>query len=98
MPWKPEYAERRRARYHSDPAERERRKAQGRDPEQNAEYMRGYYAGNKGKWKRSPEQQAEVNRRRRERYDSDAEIREQAKAAARSRTPETRREQFFCCF
>ena len=52
-----------------------------------------YYAGNKGKWKRSPEQQAEINRRRRERYAVDAEFREQAKAAARSRTPEQRREQ-----
>ena len=53
--------------------------------------MREYYAANNAKWKRSPEQQAEINRRRRERYAADAVFREQAKSAARKRTPEQRR-------
>lgn len=94
MVWKPEYAERRRQRAKSDPEYRAKRNEQSAsDKERRAEYMREYRAKNLEKWKRSPEQQAEINARRRERYAHDAEFRERAKSAARKRTPEQRREQ-----
>ena len=52
-----------------------------------AGYHRDYYQANRTKWKRSKEQQAAVNQRRRERYASDAEFRskciEQSKITAR---------------
>lgn len=90
--WKPEYAEARRARYAADPAERERRKQQGRDPERNAEYMRAYYLAHPERFKRTPEQQAKVNAARRERYANDAEYRERCKAEARGRDKEAIRD------
>jgi hypothetical protein len=94
MVWKPEYAERRRQRAKTDLEYRAKRNEQSAtDKERRAEYMREYRRNNLDKWKRSPEQQDEVNARRRERYAVDAEYREHAKAVARKRTPEQRREQ-----
>lgn len=87
MPWKPEYAANRLAKAAVDPeyAERRKQQAKSRTPGENREYMRAYYAANKDKWnKRTPEQQAEYNRQRRERYAADAEYREQQKAIVRS--------------
>ena len=43
--------------------------------------MREYYLANPEKFKRTPEQQAEHNRRRRERYANDPEYRERTKAS-----------------
>lgn len=53
--------------------------------------MREYYRANPDKFRRTPEQQAEYNRRRRERYAADAEYRERVKRQAKI-TPEQRRE------
>jgi hypothetical protein len=92
LPWKPEYAERRRAKYKADAAERERRKLQGRKPEENAKYMREYFRANPEKRKRTPEQAVVVNDRRRERYATDVEYRETCKKSARQRPPHKRRE------
>lgn len=91
MPWKKEHADRRREKYHASPEERERRKAQGRTPEENKEYMREYYKGNKVKFKLTDEQRDERNRRRRERYAEDEQYREKHKAEARARDPMARR-------
>lgn len=92
MPWKPEYAERRRAKYRDDPAERERRKQQCRDPADNSKYMREYYLKHPEKFRRPPEQQEANNARRRERYAADAAYRDACKAVARARCPEKRRD------
>jgi hypothetical protein len=43
--------------------------------------MREYYKNNPARFKRTPEQQAEHNRRRREKYKADKEYREKAKRA-----------------
>ena len=90
MGWKPEYAENRRRKYHADPDERAKRLAQSRSTDTNVEYMREYYRANPEKFKRSPEQQAEHNRRRRERYANDPDYRERVKRQAKL-TPEQRR-------
>lgn len=93
MAWKPEYAARRRAKYQSDPDERERRRAQSRSPEDNRTYMQAYYEANKPRWQQNREQQApERNRRRRERYAADPAFRERAKQWARNRSPVKRRD------
>src|SRR6266704_1297652 len=82
--WKPKYAATRRAKYQSDAGERERRKEQGRTPEENRLYMADYYNQNKHRWDRLPEQKDNRNEQRRNRYASDQEHRELVKAAARS--------------
>lgn len=66
------------------------REWQQANAERRAEYMREYYKRKPDKFKRTPEQQAEHNRRRRERYASDPEYRERVKKQA-ERTPEQRR-------
>lgn len=66
--WKPEYAEKRRIKYHSDTSEREKRKSQSRSPEENREYMRQYYLANKGRFKPSAEQRSKNNASRRAKY------------------------------
>ena len=74
--WKPEYGERRKRKYHSDPEYRARVRASGRPPEENKEYMRSYYAENKDGWnKRTPEQREKYLAARRERYANDPELR-----------------------
>lgn len=92
MGWKPEYADNRRRKYHSDPAERDHRKSQGRSPEENREYMREYYLANPDKFVRSDEQREERNRKRRERYASDLEYRERVKRQAKSGDPRKKRD------
>lgn len=91
MPWKPEYAERRRKKYQECKEERDRRKAQGRTPEQNVEYMREYYAKNREKFKRTPEQQQRHNERRRSRYANDPEYAERIRQSMREIDPSKRR-------
>ncbi|MBO9194351.1 endonuclease VII domain-containing protein [Rhizobium sp. 16-449-1b] len=54
--------------------------------------MREYREKNPDKFKRTPEQQEAVNARRRERYATDEEYREDAKAAARGRDPIRKRD------
>lgn len=83
MAWKPEYAAARRAKYQSDPTERERRKAQGRTPDENREYMRAYYGANKDKWEPTPERLERKNSSRRNRYAEDPEWREKHLAAVK---------------
>ena len=85
MAWKKEYAEKRKQKAASDPDYRAKRNAQSaKDKEARAEYMKEYYAKNPEKFKkRTPEQQAQYNARRREKYAECAETREKAKAAAR---------------
>lgn len=89
MGWKPEYAQNRRRKYQSDSEERARRLSQSRTGEANREYMRDYYAANPEKFRRTPEQRAEYNRRRRERYANDSEFRDRIRQQARI-TPEQR--------
>ena len=91
MPWKPEYAAARKRRYNEDPAERERRKSQCRTSEENAAYMREYYAAKPEKFKRSQEQQDKHNASRRDRYASDPEYAAKIRASANSRNPIARR-------
>ena len=85
MSWKKEYAEARKQKAASDPEFMARRNDQSaKDKAARAEYMKEYYAKNPEKFqKRTPEQQAECNARRREKYAECAETREKAKAAAR---------------
>lgn len=93
MGWKPEYAANRRAKYHADPAERERRKAQGRAPEANREYMREYYKQNKEKFQQYQRDTAERrNARRRERYATDPEFRAECLRLAKLRDKESIRD------
>ncbi|WP_184331858.1 endonuclease VII domain-containing protein [Rhizobium phaseoli] len=54
--------------------------------------MRDYREQKPEKFKRTPEQQEAVNERRRERYASDLEFRENAKAASRKRDPLAKRD------
>lgn len=79
MPWKPEYAQRRKEKYHSDPEYRAKRIEQSGDPEKRRDYMREYAKSNREKFRRTPEQQAEYNRKRRERYANDKEYRDREK-------------------
>ena len=53
------------------------------DKEKRKEYMENYRQKNRDKWKRTPEQQAEINRRRREKYANDKEYRESQKSKAK---------------
>src|SRR5262245_47961912 len=92
MGWTPEDNERRRARYQSDPEYRERRKSQGRSPEANREYMRKYRQANRDKWRRTPEQQARVNERRRERYATDPGLRAECIRLSKLRDKESIRD------
>jgi len=91
--WKPEYAANRRAKYQADPEERERRKAQGRTPESNREYMRGYYQRNKDKFQQyQRDNAARRNARRRERYAADPEYRAECLRLAKQRDKESIRD------
>jgi len=82
MAWKPEYAAARRAKYNSDPSERERRKAQGRTADANREYMRQYYAANGDRFREYRRANAAIrNARRRDRYATDTAFREAHKAS-----------------
>ena len=92
MGWTPEDNDKRRDRYQSDPEYREQRKAQGRSPEANREYMREYRRNNRDKWRRTPEQQARVNQRRRERYAADPEFRAECIRLAKLRDKESIRD------
>jgi Recombination endonuclease VII len=96
MTWKPEYADTRRRKYQSDPAERVRRLGQTRSPEENREYMQKYYGANKDKWRarrNDPEVKERRSKLRKERYANDAEFRERCKKAARNIDPAKRRAQ-----
>lgn len=60
--------------------------------EERKAYMRAYYAANKHKFRRTPEQQAEYNANRRRKYEQDPEFREAKKAevkADRAKHPRT---------
>jgi hypothetical protein len=85
MVWKPEHAEARKARAKADPEYRKRRNAQAvSNPDARKEYMREYYKANPDKFKRiTPEQRAERNAKRRERYAVDAEWRAAHKASVK---------------
>jgi hypothetical protein len=93
MPWKPEYAEKRRKKYQENAEERERRKSQSRAPEENKEYMRKYYQENPDKFVRTPEMQERHNKRRRERYATDPEYAEKIRQSMRGLDPKVRRNQ-----
>lgn len=89
MGWKPEYEEHRRARFNSDPEYaarlREQWQRNGRTPEENAVYMREYYAANKHKWAAGRVRNREaINTRKREQYASDPAVREYYKSLART--------------
>lgn len=98
MPWKPEYAERRKLKAEQDPAYREKRNQQAtKDKEARKEYMKAYYAANPEKFKRkTPEQIAERNARRRARYAEDAAYRDAHKESVKTwqaNNPEKRKAQ-----
>ena len=98
MPWKPEYAERRKLKAQQDPEYRAKRNAQStKDKDARKEYMKAYYAANPDKFKkRTPEKQAEHNAKRRAKYAMDASHREQKKAEAKAWTknnPEKKKNQ-----
>ena len=86
MAWKKEYAEARKAKASADPEYRAKRNAQAapKDKAARAEYMAAYYSANPEKFKRSPEQQAKINARKREQYAQNAQMREAARAAAKA--------------
>lgn len=86
MAWKKEYAEARKAKAATDPEYRAKRNAQAapKDKAARAEYMASYYSANPEKFKRSPEQQAKINDRKREQYAQNAQMREAARAAAKA--------------
>lgn len=91
--WKSEYATRRRQKYQSDSAEREKRKRQCRSSAENKLYMSQYYKSNKSKYKLTKEQLEARSADRRQRYRDDAVYREKKKAqvkAGRARNPQTR--------
>jgi len=95
MSWKPEYGETRKAKYAADPEYRAAILAQGRDPEENREYMREYYEANSERfaaYSRDPANRERRNRLRRERYANDADHREKVKASARTWSPERKRD------
>ncbi len=82
--WKPEYAAKRKAKYHEDDQERSRRLAQSvTDPAARKGYMAAYVKANPSKFKRTPEQQAKINESRRKLYAENAEVREHAKLKAK---------------
>src|SRR3954469_9666069 len=97
MPWKPEYEANREARMAADPQYRERvieqRKRGVRTPEENRQYMREYYRANKDRWnKRTPEQRAQINESRRQRYADDPEYRQRILDDARKSDPIRKRD------
>lgn len=91
MPWKPEYAAARKERYHADDAERDRRKSQGRSPEENKEYMRKYYAENPEKFANTQERRDKHNAGRRAKYAADPEYASRMRAIASARCPISKR-------
>lgn len=85
--WKKYYEEHREQRISESVAYQERNR------ERRAGYMREYYRAHPDKFpRRTPEQQAEYNRRRRERYANDPEFRERIKQQARAGDPERKRD------
>ena len=85
MAWKKEYAEARKLKESTDPEYKARRNAQSaKDKAARSEYMKAYYAANPDKFKRTPEQQAAINARKREKYAQDMQMREAARAAAKA--------------
>lgn len=95
MPWKPEYAERRKQRAAADPEYRAKRNEQAKpkDADERRSYMRDYNAANRERIaEQRREKAAERNARRRERYAEDAAHRETCKASARGRCKDARRE------
>ena len=85
MAWKKEYAEARKKKAAEDPEFRARRNAQSvKDKAARAEYMKKYYSENPEKFKRTPQQSSERNRKRREKYASDAALRDAAREAVRA--------------
>lgn len=84
--WKRRYANHREQRIAESTAYQRAHRAE------RAEYMREYYKANPDKFpKRSPEQRAAYNARRREKYAADAEFRERVKAQSKSGDPEVKR-------
>lgn len=71
MPWKPEYAQKRREKYQSSESERNRRKSQCRSKEENSKYMKEYYKKHPEMKKKTAEQKESRNANRREKYKSD---------------------------
>ena len=102
MGWKPEYAESRRRREAANPELKERhlasaRESQERNREERKGYMRDYYVKKPEKFpRRTPEQQAEHNARRREKYAADAAYRKAMKEKVKAwqeRNPHMRKGQ-----
>jgi len=98
MGWKQAYADNRRQKELTDPAYRERRKAQGAPKDRDARkaYMENYRKANPDKWERTPEQQAEINKRRREKYAADKKHREKIKSQVKkwqAENPDARKRQ-----
>lgn len=83
--WKNYYQEHREQRISESVA------YQQRNREARAEYQREYARANPEKFRRTPEQQAEYNRKRRERYATDSEFRERVKQQAKGGDPEVKR-------
>lgn len=95
MPWKPEYAERRRERAATDSEYRVKRNAQGNgaDRDKRRDYNRQWNFANKERVAAVRRENAEErNRQRRERYAQDEAFREKAKNSARQRCPNARRD------
>jgi len=85
--WKPEYAANRRKRAAEDDAYRSKRAAQGKskDAEQRRAYMRDWVARNADRVREYRQATAdERNARRRERYASDAALRDKTRKEARA--------------
>lgn len=70
MVWTKKHAEARRQKEQNDPKYREKRRKQGqaKDKAARKRYMQEYARQNPEKFKRTPEQQAKVNERRRQKY------------------------------
>lgn len=86
--WKPEYEENRREKDAADPSRLERRNAAQREKNKTPEriaYMHNYYKTHPEKFpRRDPVKQAEFNRKRRERYATDATFRSEIKAKVKA--------------
>ena len=93
MPWVTRYNENRRKKYSENKEYREKRKRQGRTPEENIEYMLEYRKEKPEKFKRTRKQQDKVNSDRRKRYADDASFREEKKRQVKEyyqRNPDVR--------
>ena len=84
MPWKPEYAANRRSKAEADPEYRAKRNEQAvSDPETRKAYMAAYAKANPQKYRRTPEQRAAYNAKRRVKYAENESFREAHKATVR---------------